>query len=249
MVQEARVEGTVGLSSGQSSFTMWTGLDLCAGGSFQPGLCRAGNPTPRMPLPGSSRATMRRLCFLYLWSYLISRTSPGLAQVTAELPFLKMAARTPPLAGAEHFWPQPKGSVDDSQTRRPSRGLRPALTLERQPEALVLAAARPGAQRLPKPSQPPEAPSSNNTRAACFLFSVKTETQAQRLAEQKHLFPLGPILRVWSRSTTKPAPRGGGVLHRNPTRSRFVCAWFQDSLATGSAAGGAVGCTRAWIGN
>lgn len=46
---------------------------------------------------------------LNIWSYLISRTSPGLAQVTAELLFLKIASRTLPL-GLSDFGPGPSGS-------------------------------------------------------------------------------------------------------------------------------------------
>lgn len=77
--------------------------------------------TPRVPLPGPSRATLSRLCFLktqphflrtetrtllsltHGWSYLIFRTSPGLARVTAGLFFLKIGSRTPP-SGAEQQW-------------------------------------------------------------------------------------------------------------------------------------------------
>lgn len=163
---------------------------------------------------------------LYTWSYLISRTSPGLAQVTAELPFLEIAARTPPL-GLSVLGPHPSGRVGDSQTLRPSWDLRPALpSTERQPEALVwrLPGQAHSGSHVPKPAQLRRAPWSNNTRAACFLLlSVKTETQAQRLAEQKHLFlPPGPIPRVWSRACNHQPGSQGQCSSLLGSRARLV---------------------------
>lgn len=164
--------------------------------------------------------------------------------MTAELPFLEIAARTPPL-GLSVLGPHPSGRVGDSQTLRPSWDLRPPLpSTERQPEALVwrLPGQAHSGSHVPKPAQLRRASWSNNTRAACFLFSVKTETQAQRLAEQKHLFlPPGPIPRVWSRACNHQpgSQRQCSSLLGSHARGSSVCGVrFQDGLTTGCATGG-----------
>lgn len=103
--------GAVGLSSSQPSFTMWTGWEATAGGVAQSGFCRAGNPTPRVPLPGPPQGHYvdgdrgQDCARLYVRPYLTSRswTHPG--DCRAPVPG---DGHQGPSSGTERFWPRPR---------------------------------------------------------------------------------------------------------------------------------------------